>query len=151
MLVIQLIIQLFLVYLYYKRGKKEGKKPVGVKASRYNLNARSISTRDKQLSKPNRVKATTQKELKFKLKKEMENQILESCKQHLSTLKYLKELTFKYDETDQELTTKEWETIKQFEIDKRKWSWYFENVMTANEYWDSQIKSTTNLLATLTK
>ena len=81
----------------------------------------------------------------------MENQILESCKQHLSTLNYLKELTFKYDETDQELTTKEWETIKQFEIDKRKWSWYFENVMTANEYWDSQIKSTTNLLATLTK
>jgi len=81
----------------------------------------------------------------------MEKQLLESCKQHLSTLNYLKELTFKYDETDQELTAKEWETIKQFEIDKRKWTWSFENVITANEYWDSQIKYTTNLLATLTK
>ena len=62
----------------------------------------------------------------------MENQILESCKQHLSTLNYLKALTFKYDETNKELTAKEWETIKHFEIDKRKWKWSFENVMTAS-------------------
>ena len=42
-----------------------------MKAYRYNLNARSILTRDKQLSSANRVKATTQKELKFKKEKIM--------------------------------------------------------------------------------
>ena len=76
----------------------------------------------------------------------MEKQILEACKQHLLTLKYLKELTFKYDETNEELTTKEWETIKQFEIDKRNWLWSFDRIMTANEYWDSQIEYTKNMI-----
>tara|TARA_R100001440_G_scaffold44137_1_gene63890 strand:+ start:3287 stop:3568 length:282 start_codon:yes stop_codon:yes gene_type:complete len=79
-------------------------------------------------------------------KTEMEKEILKSCKQHLLTLKYLKELTFKYDETDQELTSKEWETIKQFEIDKRKWLWSFDNVMTANEYWNFQIEAIKNII-----
>jgi|TARA_Y100000004_G_C8803892_1_gene364670 hypothetical protein len=76
----------------------------------------------------------------------MEKKFLESLKQSLKTLKYLKELTFKYDETNEELTTKEWETIKQFEIDKRNWLWSFDRIMTANEYWDSQIEYTKNMI-----
>ena len=76
----------------------------------------------------------------------MKKQILKSCKQHLTTLNYLKGLTFKYDETDQELTAKEWETIKHFEIDKRKWRWAFEEVMTADEYWDFKIESVKNII-----
>tara|TARA_R100000995_G_scaffold79725_1_gene50959 strand:- start:406 stop:648 length:243 start_codon:yes stop_codon:yes gene_type:complete len=76
----------------------------------------------------------------------MEKQILKSFKQQLLKLKYLKELTFKYDETDQELTTKEWETIKQFEIDKRRWLWSSDRIMTANEYWDIQIEAIKNII-----
>ena len=83
----------------------------------------------------------------------MEKQILKSCKQHLKTLKYLKELTFKYDETNEELTPKEWETIKTYQIDKRKWTWGYSQFtfepkpkMTANEYWDNQIQYTKNLI-----
>ena len=83
----------------------------------------------------------------------MKKQILESCKQHLSTLNYLKELTFKYDETDQELTSEEWETIKKYQIDKRKWTLGYSEFtflpipkMTANEYWDSQIKAIKNII-----
>ena len=66
----------------------------------------------------------------------MNTETLKSFKQHLLTLEYLKELTFKYDETNEELTAKEWETIKAYQIDKRKWKWG-----TANEYWDSQIET----------
>tara|TARA_R100001163_G_C4886819_1_gene81643 strand:- start:210 stop:458 length:249 start_codon:yes stop_codon:yes gene_type:complete len=76
----------------------------------------------------------------------MEKQILKSFKQHLLTLKYLKELTFKYDETNQELTLNEWEKIKLHEIDKRKWLWTFDKVMTANEYWDFQIEAIENII-----
>ena len=76
----------------------------------------------------------------------MAQEILKEFKQHVLKLNYLKELTFKYDETDQELTSKEWETIKHFEIDKRKWLWSFDKVMTANEYWDFQIKSVKNII-----
>lgn len=76
----------------------------------------------------------------------MEKQILKSFKQHLLKLKYLKELTFKYDETNEELTSKEWETIKQFEIDQRKWLWSCNRIMTANEYWDIQIEGVKNII-----
>tara|TARA_R100000322_G_scaffold110161_1_gene70389 strand:+ start:1944 stop:2207 length:264 start_codon:yes stop_codon:yes gene_type:complete len=83
----------------------------------------------------------------------MEKQILKSLKQSLKTLKYLKELTFKYDETNEELTAKEWETIKTFQIDQRKWrrgysEFTFEPIpkMTADEYWDNQIEYTKNMI-----
>lgn len=71
----------------------------------------------------------------------MNTETLKSFKQHLLTLEYLKELTFKYDETNEELTAKEWETIKAYQIDKRKWTWGYSEKMTANEYWDSQIET----------
>jgi hypothetical protein len=73
-------------------------------------------------------------------------QIIKEFSNQIRTLYTLKNLAYKYDNTNLVLTEAEWETIKLNHIDKRDW---LRNGMTSDEWYNEMIESSRKILNTV--
>jgi len=67
---------------------------------------------------------------------------------HLNTLESLKALANKYDNTELELSSDEWESIKANRINKRDW---LRHGQTSVEWYNEMINTTQNILNKIKK